>query len=43
MWLFHGKNAIPKKRKELADEFASSKRGEEVWMPSNAWIIIASK
>jgi len=38
-----GKEAIPKIRRDLKEELTKYLKGEEVWMPSSAWIIIATK
>jgi len=38
-----GKEAIPKIREDLAKELSGRTRGKEVWMPSSAWIISATK
>jgi SAM-dependent methyltransferase len=38
-----GKEAIPKIRKDLAKELSQYKKGDEIWMPSSAWIITATK
>jgi len=38
-----GQEAIPKIRRDLGEELAKYQRGEEVWMPSSSWIIVATK
>ncbi|MCB0327241.1 MAG: class I SAM-dependent methyltransferase [Bdellovibrionales bacterium] len=39
----HGKSMIPKIREDLKKELEKYQRGNEVWLPSSAWIILATK
>jgi ubiquinone/menaquinone biosynthesis C-methylase UbiE len=38
-----GQEAIPQIREDLREEMGKYLRGEEVWMPSSAWLIVATK